>query len=529
MALGEELVGARFARAQLESLRERMLAYAGEHEELIARAARGRGDSVRNLIHYIALREHNLRPLQKHLASLGLSSLGRAEPCVLANVEAVMHAASRLPDPALEPVQPTPGAMPLKIGWATLAAQADALLGPRPAGRAVRIMVTMPSEAAQEPGFVEECVGHGMNVMRINTAHDDADAWVRMVRNARAVERRLGRRCRVFADLAGPKLRTSRLASDGVEAPALRFEAGDIVTLRLDDEPIEGEIGPSVWCSEPEALAGLQRGHAVWFDDGKIGACVEDIDERGARLRVTFTKPGGQKLRPEKGLNLPDTQVALPSLTAQDREALKLLAPHVDGFSLSFVRRGRDVRDMRDALRSASDRTIGVVLKVETREGFSHLPELLFELLTMPVGGVMIARGDLAVECGFERLAEIQEEILWFSEAAHTPVIWATEVLDSLAKQGRPTRAEITDAAMAQRAECVMLNKGPEILRALSTLSDILVRMEPHQRKKMAMFRPLRIASFPDEAEDIDALLSPPSLRAVAPAPPGSEAPAAPS
>ena len=108
--------------------------------------------------------------------------------------------------------------------------------------------------------------------------------------------------------------------------------------------------------------------------------------------------------------------------------------------------------------------------------------------------GVMIARGDLAVECGYERLAEVQEEILWMAEASHTPVVWATQVLESLAKDGIPSRAEITDAAMGERAECVMLNKGPYILDAVRALDNILRRMQTHQRKKSAMLRELHLA-----------------------------------
>jgi pyruvate kinase len=103
----------------------------------------------------------------------------------------------------------------------------------------------------------------------------------------------------------------------------------------------------------------------------------------------------------------------------------------------------------------------------------------------------MIARGDLAVECGYERLAEVQEEILWLCEAAHVPVIWATQVLESLAKSGMPSRAEITDAAMGERAECVMLNKGPHILDAIRVLDNILQRMQAHQSKKRSMLRRL--------------------------------------
>jgi pyruvate kinase len=106
----------------------------------------------------------------------------------------------------------------------------------------------------------------------------------------------------------------------------------------------------------------------------------------------------------------------------------------------------------------------------------------------------MIARGDLAVECGFERLAEVQEEILWMCEAAHVPVIWATQVLESLAKEGFPSRAEITDAAMSERAECVMLNKGPHIREAVAVLDDILQRMETHVTKKRSMLRELNVA-----------------------------------
>jgi pyruvate kinase len=105
--------------------------------------------------------------------------------------------------------------------------------------------------------------------------------------------------------------------------------------------------------------------------------------------------------------------------------------------------------------------------------------------------GVMIARGDLAIECGYERLAEVQEEILWLCEAAHIPAIWATQVLETLAKSGMPSRAEITDAAMGERAECVMLNKGPHIVEAVQVLDNILQRMEAHQSKKSPLLRQL--------------------------------------
>jgi pyruvate kinase len=103
----------------------------------------------------------------------------------------------------------------------------------------------------------------------------------------------------------------------------------------------------------------------------------------------------------------------------------------------------------------------------------------------------MIARGDLAVEIGYARMAEIQEEILWLCEAAHVPVIWATQVLEGLVKQNFPSRAEMTDAAMANRAECVMLNKGPFVLDAIAVLDNVVEKMQAHQQKKTSQLRAL--------------------------------------
>ena len=145
---------------------------------------------------------------------------------------------------------------------------------------------------------------------------------------------------------------------------------------------------------------------------------------------------------------------------------------------LSFANHERDVLELTDQLRSLGGSQPGVIIKVETRRGFGRLPAMLFAAMRQECVGVMIARGDLAVECGYERLAEAQEEILWICEAAHCPAIWATQVLETLAKEGTPSRAEITDAAMGHRAECVMLNKGPHIAEAVRVLDDILKRME---------------------------------------------------
>jgi pyruvate kinase len=283
------------------------------------------------------------------------------------------------------------------------------------------------------------------------------------------------------------------------------LQASDLLVVTCDPAPgrpaHRAEDGTllrpaSISCTLPEAVADVRPGERIWFDDGKIGGIVEASDAESLRVRITHVPPNGGKLRSDKGINLPDSTLTLPGLTARDIEDLAVVARHADMVGLSFVNRPEDVRALQAELRRLGAEHLGIVLKIETRAGFDRLPSLLLAAMHSPPIGVMIARGDLAVECGYERLAEVQEEILWMCEAAHVPVIWATEVLENLAKTGTPSRAEITDAAMGERAECVMLNKGPHLIDALRVLDDILRRMQAHQNKKRAMLRPLQVSAM---------------------------------
>jgi len=137
-------------------------------------------------------------------------------------------------------------------------------------------------------------------------------------------------------------------------------------------------------------------------------------------------------------------------------------------------------------------RSVSLILKIETAKAVRNLPDIVVAAAGRQPTAIMIARGDLAVEIGFGRMAEMQEEILWIGEAAQVPVIWATQVLEHLIQKGTPSRGEMTDAAMAARAECVMLNKGPYLFEALDDLDGLLGRMEQHQYKKTPRLRRLR-------------------------------------
>jgi pyruvate kinase len=246
-------------------------------------------------------------------------------------------------------------------------------------------------------------------------------------------------------------------------------------------------------------LRQVRRGERIWFDDGHIGGVIRRVGAAGVKVEITDCRPGGATLRADKGINLPDSTLHLPALTDKDVEDLAVVVKHADLVGLSFAQSAADVASLQGQLARLGGDNLGIILKVETRRGFEHLPDMLLAAMGSRAAGVMIARGDLAIECGFERLAEVQEELLWACEAAHVPVVWATQVLEGLAKTGQPSRAEITDAAMGGRAECVMLNKGPYIAEALRVLDDILRRMQTHQAKKRSLLRALRAWPAPED------------------------------
>lgn len=571
--------------------------------------------SARNLLHYLAIRQSDVRSLQNELAALGLSSLGRMESHSLATLKAVLQALAALASETISDEVLAKPPVDFYTGPLILNQHARILFGTPAGKRNVRIMVTMPSEAATDPMLVHQLLASGMDVMRINCAHDGPDVWLAMIRNLRAAEKELGRPCKVYADLAGPKLRTGEIEPEGrlikikpkrnlrgqviipaqvqlinsetvQDSASLRtdalplpnrllqqlkskdqlaltdtrqrkrrlhaeqhsdgswcattdrtcyIETGTKIRLLREEElidecevgllpviskPIHLEVGetlvmtpsntigkhavrdengellaPSrIPCTLDATFQAVQPGHRIWLDDGKIGAIVLDKRTDEITLRIVHAPPQGANLRAEKGINLPDSHLAIPSLSEKDLHDLHSLAPHIDIIGFSFVRSAADVEMLHAELDRLHANHVGIVLKIETKDAFAALPELLLTAMRRPVVGVMVARGDLAVETGFERLAEVQEEILWFCEAAHVPVIWATQVLESLAKSGQPTRSEVSDAVMSGRSECVMLNKGPYITSTVQFLSNILERMDAHQSKKRSMLRKLSVS-----------------------------------
>jgi pyruvate kinase len=268
--------------------------------------------------------------------------------------------------------------------------------------------------------------------------------------------------------------------------------AGRPALVDDDDRVLEpARIG----CSLAAIFSAVRPGHRVLLDDGKFEGVIRETAADSFVVHIQRAGRGRASLKAEKGINLPDTQLDLPALTEKDLADLAVLAGRADLVALSFVHSAADIDQVYAELERLNAPDLGVILKIENRTAFERLPELLMTASKRRRIAVMVARGDLGVEIGFERLAEVQEEILWLTEAAQVPVIWATQVLESLAKDGLPSRAEVTDAAMSTRSECVMLNKGAHIGEAIQFLIDVSRRMSRHTDKTFATHRRLGVAA----------------------------------
>jgi pyruvate kinase len=150
----------------------------------------------------------------------------------------------------------------------------------------------------------------------------------------------------------------------------------------------------------------VQAGEQVWFDDGKIGGVIREVQSEGLLVEITHAKPNGDRLGADKGINLPDTAINLPAITPKDLEDLQFIVAHAELVGMSFVRHESDIYELQSRLHELNGDHLGIVLKIETRQAFERLPNLMLAAMRQHPVGVMIARGDLAVECGYERMAE---------------------------------------------------------------------------------------------------------------------------
>ncbi|NNF32766.1 MAG: hypothetical protein HKN68_01570 [Saprospiraceae bacterium] len=564
--------------------------------------------SAINLIHYRALRELDLAPIQKKLRNLGVSRLAKTNPHVMTSLINSRKVLVKLVNSKNKIPKQT--SLTITKSDQLVKKNTRALLGFKSKHRSSRIMVTFPTEASKDYEMVKNMIKVGMNTARINCAHDGPETWKMMSDNVQRASLELNNYTNVAMDLAGPKIRTGMLKpgpkvlkyrpskdiygkviqglnvwlskeppinpliphvpvfldsldtllenqtlylrdtrgkkrkiflkrkyDDGIlglinkttylrtglpiyfnaeytdiafligELPhkeiPIKLEVGE--KLRLDRDTIPGKSAvishdgkvlemAHVHCLASQVFDQVKVGEPVFFDDGKISGAIEEVHEDRIIINIEHTTRQISKLRGGKGINFPESNLKINGLTEKDIHDLEYVVKYADVVSMSFVNRKKDVRMLYSELdRLSPEKDMGIILKIETQKGYNNLIGIILEGMQKYPIGLMIARGDLAIETGWKKIGKVQKEILSIGQAAHIPVIWATQVLETLAKKGIPSRAEITDAVISQRADGVMLNKGPYILRTIHFLDSILKDMEPFREKFISYTPPIEM------------------------------------
>lgn len=570
--------------------------------------------SLLNLRHYLQLRSKDHTILQQKLFFLGLSSLGRSYAHIIASINNIYEQlSSSLGQEIIEQGIPNQSSyITIEEAIESAAENSKVLFGKKSGSmfnkQSTAVMVTLPSNAADNGGvLIKQLADVGVNVFRINTAHDNLEVWQQMADVITDINatREADEKIKIFVDLPGPKIRTGKIrriekpikiGSNKIQKEIFIFpsyantkgESKDSVTLQIipaqlavDDDffaniiknekiklvnleahkahiviteigdgfakglidkkiyidtksklisglsetglynfedqidpirlfigdiltIIEGDIlgssaefgedyklryPASIGCEAQGIFASVKMDDRVYIDDGKIALKVLKNSQDTIVCEVISAKPSGTLLKEEKGINFPDTFIQTDALTQADYANAISVLGFADSLSISFCQTAKDVEVLQTLLKANGREDIGIITKIETKAGVKNMPTIIEQLLMSQRFGVMIARGDLAIEIGFDKMAYVQEALLDICDAAHVPVIWATQVLESKMKNNLPSRAEVTDAAMSGRAECVMLNKGAFAIDTIDVLQHILSDMHSISKKNRQLLK----------------------------------------
>ena len=312
----------------------------------------------------------------------------------------------------------------------------------------------------------------GMNIARLNFSHGDFSAHKQVIDNLRVASAKTGKRLTIMADLSGPKMRIGKLALEPVE-----LKQDDAFTLTTDDI-----IGDNTRVSV--SFAGLPKavkaGDTLYLNDGYIELEVTKVHGHD----VTCTVKVGGELRSRKGLNLPGINLGISAFTERDHECLKFaLENGVDAVSQSFVESARDIHEVRKAAQELGYHPF-IIAKIERSNALANIDEIV-----EAADGIMIARGDLGVEVPIERIAVVQKDLMRRANMRAKPVITATQMLESMTTNKRPTRAEATDVsnAIINGTDCVMLSgesaMGNYPVESVMMLAKIAAAVEPERRQ----------------------------------------------
>jgi pyruvate kinase len=324
--------------------------------------------------------------------------------------------------------------------------------------------------ASESVQILEQMILAGMNVARLNFSHEDLASHEKRIDSIRRATDSVGVPVAIMADLPGPKMRIGKLANEPIE-----LEPGSAFTLTTEEITGDEHRASVTFARLPQAV---KKGDALFLNDGLIQLEVLEVEGNAVKCRVVV----GGELRSRKGLNLPGIDLGLTAFTDRDHDCLKFAVEQgIDAVSQSFVESAEDIQAVRDAAAALGGNPF-IIAKIERSRALDRMEEILHA-----ADGIMVARGDLGVETPIERIAVLQKQLIQQANLLGKPVITATQMLESMTRNKRPTRAESTDVANAilDGTDCVMLSEesamGQYPAECVAMLARIAQSVEEHR------------------------------------------------
>jgi pyruvate kinase len=340
---------------------------------------------------------------------------------------------------------------------------------------------------------ISSMIASGMNVVRMNFSHGSYDFHLKTIETTRRVSRKMDVPIGILMDLQGPKLRTGALKKELVT-----LHRGDLIELTTEDIVGDWKKLSIEYARLPKEV---KKGERILLDDGNIELRVEEVFAHGLRCRIL----NGGTIRSHRGVNFPESKISVSSITAKDRKDLAFGIEHgVDFVALSFVRSPKDITQLRALMRKAG-RELPIVAKIEKPEAVENIDEIIVE-----ADGIMVARGDLGAETSPQEVPILQKLIIGKCNVAGKPVITATQMLESMIKNPRPTRAEAADVANAifDGTDCVMLSGetavGDYPLQAVQVMDSIARRTEQEILRRKEQDEYVEPKRFPEKGNVFD-------------------------
>ncbi|MEA3443123.1 MAG: pyruvate kinase [Bacteroidota bacterium] len=340
-----------------------------------------------------------------------------------------------------------------------------------------QLMVNLRQEAEYNQDYLQKLLNNGVGFFRINCAFGKHKSWQAISENLKSASTHCGIQGKLLMDLAGPKIRIEKLFKDLSSENSIRLQENEELIIAnspfsIADNHQEFKNYHIIKSNFTGDFSSCRPGEIIRFDDSRIEAHIVGVEQDYLKIIIKKLIRPEENLLPGKGINFPESSLGISGLTEKDKIDLSGITNIADVLCFSFVQSAADIIEIEREILKHDRGNVPVVIKIETYLAIENIEEILLAAMRIKKVAILVARGDLVSECGWEALPAIQERIFKLAKAAHLPTILATEIMESFNQTGIHTRPDVIDLYHARNFDCLLINKGPNIFGTIDFVNE---------------------------------------------------------